>query len=595
MLPTGGGKSLCYQLPALVRGGLCVVVSPLIALMHDQCANLRQRGVVAEAWLGDNGEAVLNAVRGHDSAFLYMAPERLEDRLFLARCHGLNVQTVVVDEAHCISQWGHNFRPQFKRIHTLQTHFPHAVWGCFTATATAEVLADIAAQMPGPAAIHASPMRRPNLAYAVCHSGDRDAALLRHVRQQHGQGLVYVRTRHEATLWGQRMREAGLKAAGYHAGLAQPVKETLQAQWMQGSLQVLACTSAFGMGIDAPNVRWVAHASPPPDLESYVQEAGRAGRDGAKSECVLFASPHDLDWLAERLDARYPDMADVRRAYNAIANAAGAPVGSLPTNPTPVDGKPHRAAIDLLIASGHFREEAAPPSIPSTGNVLWLGPRRELPEPHRNELAAWCEQRARDATRRVCLEVLRRELPCHAPWSHDLEHLHEDLRHLDDCGMIDWQRDPPPTVLRWLRPRVPLRELHVDRSRKRMLRNKLESVRTYLELGPNECRATFLESQFAPPSSRPAGSPPLSASDHATRPCGACDLCLQRTNQSALRLENALHRGPFDVPSWLEELPPGEREHGLRLLQNRYRSGQLLATAHHAQGVGRSDVCLPNN
>ena len=248
LLPTGGGKSLCFQLPALVRGGLCLVVTPSTALMEDQCEDLRQRGIRAEAWVGNNGDRVLDNVRFGHTQFLYLSPERLRHPMFLARHTFWNVTTVVIDEAHCISQWGHDFRPAFKEIARLQEMFPNAVWGAFTATATLEVLEDVAQQMPGEPRLHRSPMRRSNLSFDVSNWGDKHATLIHDALEQQGQGLVYVQTRHDSERWSQRLQDAGMAVASYHAGLPAE-KRKRQRRWRNGELQALACTSALAWAL----------------------------------------------------------------------------------------------------------------------------------------------------------------------------------------------------------------------------------------------------------------------------------------------------------------------------------------------------------
>lgn len=566
LLPTGGGKSLCFQLPALARGGLCLVVTPLIALMEDQCEALRRKGIRAEAWVGNNGDRVLDNVRFGGTQFLYLSPERLGHPMFLARHERWDVTTVVVDEAHCISQWGHDFRPAFKHVGALQSLFPHAVWGGYTATATSEVLEDVAQQFPPGVVTHRSPMRRTNLEFSVSTWGDRDATLLHDVLQRKDQGLIYVQARHESERWGQRLRNAGVRAASYHAGLPAREKQRRQRQWMEGKLQVLACTSAFGMGIDAPNVRWVFHAGPSPQLEAYMQEAGRAGRDGQPSTCVLYAEHKDFALLEDRIENNFPDLSMVRKAYQWAANASYATLGEKPDAPLVVHAHEWIPALRLLALAGHFELKDPPLNSGQTGNLRWLHQEfSSLPNPKTHRLATWLSRHASSADLQVSIPDL-----CHTLEKTHGKAWHADemvlaLESLDAQGKLDWKPTPASPTLRWLQPRMATANVTVDRTRLKLLLDKLEMVKRYAFGEKSSCRAQFLEHAFG---------------DSNDRPCGVCDLCTQATTPWATWWSKGLDQGPVNVQNTLLALPAGHRMHARNVLAQWYREGRILANGN---------------
>ena len=563
LLPTGGGKSLCFQLPALARGGLCLVVTPLIALMEDQCDALRRKGIRAEAWVGNNGDRVLDNVRFGGTQFLYLSPERLKHPLFLARHEHWDVRTVVVDEAHCISQWGHDFRPAFQHIQDLQSLFPRAVWGAYTATATAEVLEDVAQQLPSGVVTHRSSMRRPNLRFSVSTWGDRDATLLHDVLQRSDQGLIYVQSRHESERWAQRLQSADVQAASYHAGLPSREKQRRQRMWMDGTLQVLTCTSAFGMGIDAPRVRWVFHAGPSPQMEAYVQEAGRAGRDGAPSECVLYVEEKDFSILAERITKQYPDIDNIRKAYQWAANASYATLGEQPEAPLVVHEHQWIPALRLLALAGHFELKDPPVHAGQTGRLRWLqqGTASHV-DPKNNHLHLWLARHASSADLQVSIPELCDAIQRAHGDAWTTEALVLALESLDAQGTLDWHPAPTSPTLRWLEPRRATANVTADRSRLNLLLEKLETVKRYALGEGLTCRAQFLEHSFG---------------EFDGIPCGECDLCSQTTATWEEAWTGWLNEGSVVVEQKLLTLPAGHRTPARNVLARWYRDGRVVA------------------
>ena len=568
LLPTGGGKSLCFQLPALARGGLCLVVTPLIALMEDQCEDLRRRGIRAEAWVGNNGDRVLDNVRFGHTQFLYLSPERLSHPMFLARYTFWNVTTVVIDEAHCISQWGHDFRPAFKEIASLQVMFPNAVWGAFTATATLEVLEDVAQQMPGEAQLHRSPMRRSNLSFDVSNWGDKQATLIHDALEQQGQGLVYVQTRHESERWSQRLQDAGMAVASYHAGLPEAEKRKRQRRWRNGELQALACTSAFGMGIDAPHVRWVFHAGPPPNLESYIQESGRAGRDGQPSRCVLYAETKDFRELTAHIERQFPDNQAVQKAYQWVANVSHAAVGERPESPIDIVNRTHLPALKLLAAAGHFELQEAPEQPGNRGTLMLTSVRVETaPDSLESQLMTWVHRFAAEAPTPANVKDLTIQLNTlgEAMTTWDPMDVLQCLEVMDARGWIDWTPEPQGVVLRWKRPRQATSTVSVDRSRLNVLLQKMEDVQRYVEHKRSTCRPAMLEEAFG---------------EKNPTPCGICDICTSQRDQMRIALKEALNAGEVNPTDFLLTMRPGHRSFIRDLMANWYKSGAIVANTH---------------
>ena len=337
LLPTGGGKSICFQVPALARPGLCIVVSPLIALMKDQVDNLRKRGLKAEAiYAGMSHQeidhALDNCVYGRNVKFLYVSPERLLTELFQVRVAKMAVGLLAVDEAHCLSQWGYDFRPPYLRIAELRATLPADVPViALTATATAQVQADIVEKLQFRAGhgVFRQSFARPRLSYSVLPTEDKLRRLLEVVRGvgPDKTGIVYARTRRQTEDTAAFLQQHKFSAAAYHAGLPAEQRTKVQQDWIQDKVRLIVATNAFGMGIDKPDVRLVAHLDAPDTLEAYYQEAGRAGRDGNYAFAVLLAGPNDTDELRRRTNQSFPPLDTVRRVYQALANYSSTAVG----------------------------------------------------------------------------------------------------------------------------------------------------------------------------------------------------------------------------------------------------------------------------
>lgn len=325
LLPTGGGKSICYQVPAMAKQGICIVVSPLIALMKDQVRILSEKGIKAIALTGgvrqDEISDLLDNAKYGGYKFLYLSPERLQSEWIAERIKGLQVNLIAVDEAHCISQWGHDFRPAYRNISKLREWFPKVPVIALTATATEKVARDILSElkMEQPAVFRKS-FARPNIAFDLLQTQNKQGNALDLLRHFEGSAIIYVRNRKSTLDLSAILKANGIPATFYHGGLNFSDKEKNMKSWMENQSRVIVATNAFGMGIDKPDVRLVLHLQLPENLENYYQEAGRAGRDGKPSRAVLITEPSDGEVARRQFLAVMPDKAFLLSVYLKLCN-----------------------------------------------------------------------------------------------------------------------------------------------------------------------------------------------------------------------------------------------------------------------------------
>lgn len=325
LLPTGGGKSLCFQVPALCQEGLCLVISPLIALMKDQVANLQKRNISSAAIYSgmaykDIDRVLDNAAHGHFK-FLYVSPERLKTELMQARLKRMNINLIAVDEAHCISQWGYDFRPAYLEISEIRELLPKIPVLALTATATLEVVKDIQEKLLFKKAnVFEKSFERKNLAYAVLHEEGKEEKLIDILKRVPGTAIVYARSRRATKELAWRINQDKISADFYNAGLNPEEREAKQEAWMAGKTRVMVSTNAFGMGIDKANVRLVVHTDLPDSLEAYFQEAGRAGRDEKKAYAVLLYNNNDGKRLQQNYINSFPPISEIKAVYRALGS-----------------------------------------------------------------------------------------------------------------------------------------------------------------------------------------------------------------------------------------------------------------------------------
>lgn len=325
LMPTGGGKSVVFQVLALSKPGMCLVITPLIALMKDQVENLTKRGIKALAiYSGMTREemkvALDNATWG-DYKFLYLSPERISTERFKERLVKMNINLIAIDEAHCISQWGYDFRPSYLNIANLRELLPGVNVMALTATATGRVVDDIQEKLNFPKKnVLRKSFKRENLIYKVRIEEDKTGYLVRSLKSSKGSGVIYTRSRKKTKEIAEMLQKEGLSVTYYHAGLAAETRNARQEAWIQGRFKIMVATNAFGMGIDKPDVRFVVHVDLPDSIEAYFQEAGRAGRDGKKAVALLLFNNTDKVRLKKGINEKFPPPDQIKRIYEALCN-----------------------------------------------------------------------------------------------------------------------------------------------------------------------------------------------------------------------------------------------------------------------------------
>jgi ATP-dependent DNA helicase RecQ len=334
LLPTGGGKSVCFQVPAMLLDGVCIVITPLIALMKDQVEQLKKKGIFAVALHSGMTRSEIdlnldNAIYG-PTKFLYVSPERLQTEIFQERAKRMKVGLIAVDEAHCISQWGYDFRPPYLQITTLREIKPDVPVIALTASATAQVQQDIMDKLNFRAGHHVfrKSFARDNLSFVVRKTENKEKKLFDILQKVKGCGIVYVRSRKATEQVAKLLTKRGIKASYYHAGLSFEQRTKRQDEWIKNESRVMVATNAFGMGIDKPDVRIVIHLDIPENLEAYYQEAGRAGRDGLRSYAVILHHDSDVDNIQTKVNQSQPSIDYLKQVYQALANFFQLALGS---------------------------------------------------------------------------------------------------------------------------------------------------------------------------------------------------------------------------------------------------------------------------
>jgi ATP-dependent DNA helicase RecQ len=539
LLPTGGGKSICFQIPALIREGTTLVISPLIALMRDQVENLQRRGIAAEAIYSGMSIAQIDRILDNciygSIKLLYLSPERISSPLFEARLAKMNISAIAVDEAHCISQWGYDFRPAYLQISELRNQFPNIPIIALTATATPKVIEDIMEKLHfRKKMVFQISFERKNLTYWVDYTNDKENQLIKIFKKMPGSGIVYVNNRRKTKELAVWMNRNGLSADFYHAGLSAEERHSKQAAWIADQTRIMVSTNAFGMGIDKPNVRVVVHYALPETLEAYYQEAGRAGRDEARAYAILFYQKQDGVKLWKKFDDQYPDITFIRQVYQAIAHYYQLAVGS---------GMHHTFDFDLSTLAKTF--QLSPRKCLTAVKLLvqegWIHVTDAVFIPAKLQIIVNREvlydYQLKHPQMDLVLKALLRSYqglfsqPTSIQESQiarllniKIQVLQKILNRLVQDQIIHYEplKDQPQLTL--LRDRVPASSIQVDQKRyafrKKRSLHQIEQTIQYAE--GNHCRSTYLLTYLG------EQEPPL---------CGICDYCQNQNKQSHLTLE----------------------------------------------------------
>lgn len=570
LMPTGGGKSIIYQVPTLASTGVCIVITPLIALMKDQVDRLRKHRILAEAIHAGRSHREIDRILDNciygDVKFLYISPERIDSEMFRMRCARMDVALIAVDEAHCISQWGYDFRPSYLQIARLRDLCPNTPILALTASATPKVAEDIMYQLrfdkPN---IKRMSFARSNLSYVVRHTEDKREHLLRIVNNVSGSGIVYVRTREKSETIAQFLQQNGITADFYHGGLGFLSRNLKQEQWINGQNRIMVATNAFGMGIDKADVRFVIHYDICDSLEAYYQEAGRAGRDGKPAYAVLLVSDDDPSRAGQRLRLEFPPLDTIRAVYEKLFNYLQVAIG---------EGK--NRSFSFNIHDFASRMKLYPPTAVNALKILqqngYLILTDETDNPPRIRFIV-----QRDDLYRM--RVIRRELDhiitvllrqysglfsdfipideqeiAHLS-GYQIEHVRELFKQLWQLHIIRYIPGNRSPILMLTEERLPEENVRIApesyKLREEIAREHVDAIFRYAN-NQDKCRSLVIQRYFG---------------EQSATPCGRCDLCLERrknrttapetTNRNQIRtlLLERLKKADLGVKQLAENIP----------------------------------------
>ncbi|MBZ0247864.1 MAG: RecQ family ATP-dependent DNA helicase [Cyclobacteriaceae bacterium] len=542
LLPTGGGKSICFQVPALILEGVCLVITPLIALMEDQVSQLKRRGIAAIAIHSGMSKSEIDVALDNCSygkiKFLYLSPERIQTEMFQARIQKIVVSLIAIDEAHCISQWGYDFRPSYLLLSDLRGLKPDVPVIALTATATQKVKEDIINKLglkePG---LYTKSFARENLSFVVRKTENKEKLLLQVIQKVNGSTIVYARSRRSTEKLSEWLVKSGVSSTYYHAGLTYQQRKDHQKEWIAGSTRVVVATNAFGMGIDKSNVRTVIHMDLPETLESYYQEAGRAGRDGNKSYAVIIYHPMDVKSLREKVEQSQPEISVLKKTYQALSNylqlAEGSAMGEsfdfdLAVFSNRYELKPLTtyAALKKLEEQGliQLSESFYRPS-----KVHLLVDKKKLYEfqvanDHFDQLIKGLLRLYGGELFSAYVNVSESQISRAVGWS--IPETKVGLNQLQEMQFLDYEQASEMPQITFLTPRQDADRLQLDiirlNERRDLALSKMETMVEYVEQ-IHRCRTQFIQSYF---------------DEETFSTCGVCDVCLakkKKENQTEIK------------------------------------------------------------
>ncbi len=559
LMPTGGGKSLTYQVPTMARKGLCIVVTPLIALMKDQVDRLRKIGISAVAIHSGMSYtkidiALDNCVYG-DVKFLYVAPERLATETFRLRVQRMNISLLAVDEAHCISQWGYDFRPSYLRIAEIREMIPEVPVLALTASATNMVAQDIMKHLGFEREhIIRSSFARPNLSYAVRHTDDKNEQLLRIVNNVAGSGIVYMQSREGCEQVAQLLQNESISASYYHAGLPHAEREIRQEEWTSGKCRVMVATNAFGMGIDKGDVRFVVHYTMSDSLESYYQEAGRAGRDGQRSYAVMLVASNDSNRITKHFNDEFPPLEQIKQIYEKVCDYVQVAVGdglyaSYLFNIHDFCRRDHihigkvRSALKLLQQNKYL---TLTEDVENPARIIFTVGRDDL----------YKIRISRDELDHIIRVILRLydgvftefktidERQIAAVSGYTIDKVRELLKRMWQMRIIKYIPANTSPILFFDEERLPTADLYITPEsyshRRRLTEERFENVLRYIH-NEQMCRSVLMQNYFG---------------DMDTTDCGVCDICINKRKS----LKGGSNQLYDKVLSLIKERPTTTRE-----------------------------------